>query len=99
MLNESEAKSVAPQFSQDFIQKLIWLFSSPDPRERDYLKTLMHRLYSKCINLRSFIRQSIVIALIDESSEVEKAYGKSEFLEILISIINGYNFPLKQDNL
>ncbi len=30
---------------------------SEDPRERDYLKTLLHRLYSKLLHLRTFIRQ------------------------------------------
>lgn len=35
------------------------LFDSDDPRERDYLKTILHRVYGKFMTLRSFIRKSI----------------------------------------
>ena len=28
------------------------LFSSEDPRERDYLKTILHRIYGKIMALR-----------------------------------------------
>ncbi|MBD5024559.1 hypothetical protein GUF51_07495, partial [Xanthomonas citri pv. citri] len=30
---------------QDFCVNLIGLFESEDPRERDYLKTVLHRIY------------------------------------------------------
>jgi serine/threonine-protein phosphatase 2A regulatory subunit B' len=35
------------------------LFDSEDPRERDYLKTLLHRLYATLLHLRTFIRQTV----------------------------------------
>lgn len=91
MLQGVELKSIEPQFTNDFVLKLIGLFQSPDPRERDYLKTIMHRLYAKCVNLRLFIRQNIFIIFVDESRQFEKAYGISEILEIFIAIVNGYN--------
>ena len=38
---------------------MIALFKSPDPRERDYLKTIIHRIYGKFMVYRSFIRKGI----------------------------------------
>jgi hypothetical protein len=37
--------------------------------------------------------------MLDESRFTEKPYGYSEYLEILTSIISGYNQPLKTDHL
>ncbi len=39
--------------------QMLELFDSEDPRERDYLKTLLHRLYAKLLHLRTFIRQTV----------------------------------------
>ena len=46
---------------------LLDLFRSPDPRERDYLKTVVHRIYGKFMPLRFAIRMTIVRELIMES--------------------------------
>ena len=35
------------------------LFDSEDPRERDFLKTILHRIYGKFLNLREFIRKQV----------------------------------------
>ena len=40
------------------------MFKSPDPRERDYLKTIIHRVYGKCLILRVKIRLNIVKTLV-----------------------------------
>lgn len=39
--------------------QLLELFDSEDPRERDYLKTVLHRIYGKFLGLRAFIRKQI----------------------------------------
>jgi len=39
--------------------KLLDLFDSEDPRERDFLKTILHRIYGKFLGLRAFIRKQI----------------------------------------
>ncbi|RAL66380.1 hypothetical protein DID88_006073 [Monilinia fructigena] len=36
-----------------FVLQLLELFDSEDPRERDFLKTTLHRIYGKFLNLRS----------------------------------------------
>lgn len=45
-------------FSLIFFQ-LLELFDSEDPRERDFLKTILHRIYGKFLGLRAFIRKQI----------------------------------------
>lgn len=39
--------------------KLLELFDSEDPREREYLKTILHRVYGKLLGLRAYIRKQI----------------------------------------
>ncbi|MEQ2187075.1 Serine/threonine-protein phosphatase 2A 56 kDa regulatory subunit beta isoform, partial [Goodea atripinnis] len=38
---------------------LLELFDSEDPREREYLKTILHRVYGKLLGLRAYIRKQI----------------------------------------
>lgn len=42
-----------------FVLQLLDLFDSEDPRERDFLKTVLHRIYGKFLGLRAFIRKQI----------------------------------------
>ena len=39
--------------------QLLSLFDSEDPRERDFLKTTLHRIYGKFLGLRAHIRKHI----------------------------------------
>ena len=39
--------------------QLLELFDSEDPRERDFLKTTLHRIYGKFLGLRQHIRKQI----------------------------------------
>lgn len=42
-----------------FYFQLLELFDSEDPRERDFLKTTLHRIYGKFLGLRAYIRKQI----------------------------------------
>ena len=42
-----------------FCPQLLDLFDSEDPRERDFLKTTLHRIYGKFLGLRAYIRKHI----------------------------------------
>ena len=42
-----------------FVLQLLDLFDSEDPRERDFLKTILHRIYGKFLGLRAYIRKQI----------------------------------------
>uniref|UniRef100_A0A8C8JIM6 Serine/threonine protein phosphatase 2A regulatory subunit n=1 Tax=Oncorhynchus tshawytscha TaxID=74940 RepID=A0A8C8JIM6_ONCTS len=72
---------------QKFVMQLLDLFDSEDPRERDFLKTTLHRIYGKFLGLRpiSFFY-------------TEHHNGIAELLEILGSIINGFALPLKEEH-
>ena len=92
-------QQVAKQFiDQNFILKLLELFDSEDIRERDCLKTTLHRLYGKFLGLRSFIRRSINNIFLQFIYETERFNGIAELLEILGSIINGFALPLKEEH-
>ncbi|PSS00792.1 phosphatase 2A regulatory B subunit-domain-containing protein [Coniella lustricola] len=81
-----------------FVLRLLELFDSEDPRERDFLKTTLHRIYGKFLNLRSFIRRSINNVFFHFVYETERFNGVAELLEILGSIINGFALPLKEEH-
>jgi serine/threonine-protein phosphatase 2A regulatory subunit B' len=81
-----------------FVLQLLELFDSEDPRERDFLKTTLHRIYGKFLNLRSFIRRSINNVFFQFTYETERFNGIAELLEILGSIINGFALPLKDEH-
>ena len=89
----------------DFVARLLDLFRSPDPRERDYLKTVVHRIYGKFMPLRLPIRMTLIRELVMEglkSSEgvvkSDRQFGLAEYLEILLPIVDGFNSPLRVDH-
>mmetsp|Transcript_11044 Transcript_11044/g.20423 ORF Transcript_11044/g.20423 Transcript_11044/m.20423 type:complete len:458 (+) Transcript_11044:84-1457(+) len=84
---------------QDFCVGLINLFESDDPRERDYLKTILHRIYGKFMTHRGYIRKQIGFVFARFSVEGKRQNGIAELLEILGSIINGFALPLKPEHL
>lgn len=83
---------------QKFVLQLLELFDSEDPRERDFLKTVLHRIYGKFLGLRAFIRKQINNFFLRFVYETEKFNGVGELLEILGSIINGFALPLKAEH-
>lgn len=90
---------VAKQYiDHDFILRILELFDSEDPRERDCLKTTLHRIYGKFLSLRSFIRKSISNVFLQFVYETQRFNGIGELLEILGSIINGFALPLKEEH-
>lgn len=90
MTHEIDASEIREELNETFIIKLLELFDSEDPRERDYLKTLLHWIYGRFMPLREFIRTSVMNFFIKISYEFEENNGISELLEILCSIINGF---------
>lgn len=91
--------NIAEQWVNDkFVVKLLYLFDSEDPRERDYLKTTLHRIYGKFLHLRSFIRMQINNIFFQFIFETGRHNGIAELLEILGSIINGFALPLKMEH-
>lgn len=90
---------VAKQYiDHEFVLRVLDLFDSEDPRERDCLKTTLHRIYGKFLSLRSFIRKSINNVFLQFVYETQRFNGIGELLEILGSIINGFALPLKDEH-
>jgi len=96
--NDTEPKFAKKYINQHFIVQLLDLFLSEDPRERDYLKTILHRIYGKFMVHRPFIRKTINNIFYGFIFETEKHAGIAELLEILGSIINGFALPLKEEH-
>merc|ERR1712227_773097 len=91
--------TIARRFiDQRFVVQLLELFDSEDPRERDLLKTTLHRIYGKFLNLRAYIRKQINNIFYRFVYETERHNGVAELLEILGSIINGFALPLKEEH-
>ncbi|XP_034486194.1 serine/threonine-protein phosphatase 2A 56 kDa regulatory subunit gamma isoform isoform X2 [Drosophila innubila] len=91
--------NIAKRFiDHHFVLQLLDLFDSEDPRERDFLKTVLHRIYGKFLGLRAFIRKQINNVFYRFIYETEHHNGIAELLEILGSIINGFALPLKEEH-
>lgn len=57
--NEVNGKVAKRFVDQNFIKRWIELFDAEDPRERDYVKTVLHRMYGKFMSYRASIRKII----------------------------------------
>ncbi|KAK7829728.1 serine/threonine protein phosphatase 2a 59 kda regulatory subunit b' gamma isoform [Quercus suber] len=95
---ETDAKLAKRYIDHSFVLKLLDLFDSEDQREREYLKTILHRIYGKFMVHRPFIRKAINNIFYRFIFETEKHNGIAELLEILGSIINGFALPLKEEH-
>ncbi|XP_021973601.1 serine/threonine protein phosphatase 2A 57 kDa regulatory subunit B' theta isoform [Helianthus annuus] len=95
---ETDAKLAKRYIDHGFILRWLDLFDSEDPREREYLKFVLHRMYGKFMVHRPFIRKAINNIFFRFIFETEKHNGIAELLEILGSIINGFALPLKEEH-
>uniref|UniRef100_A0A2K5XEX1 Serine/threonine-protein phosphatase 2A 56 kDa regulatory subunit n=1 Tax=Mandrillus leucophaeus TaxID=9568 RepID=A0A2K5XEX1_MANLE len=82
--------SIAKKYiDQKFVLQLLELFDSEDPRERDYLKTVLHRIYGKFLGLRAFIRKqinNIFLSIINGFALPLKAEHKQFLVKVLIPL-------------
>lgn len=78
---------------------LLHNLSAEDARERDYVKTLLHRIYAHAMPLRPFMRRCLQHIVCRAGTEDERVHGLSELLEVLGSIINGFVVPLKSTHV
>ncbi|MCI4389575.1 hypothetical protein PGIGA_G00099730 [Pangasianodon gigas] len=93
-----QASTAKRYIDQKFVLQLLELFDTEDPRERDFLKTILHRIYGKFLGLRAFIRKQINNIFLRFIYETDHFNGVAELLEILGSIINGFALPLKAEH-
>ncbi|KAH0856283.1 hypothetical protein HID58_084544, partial [Brassica napus] len=93
-----DAKMSKKYLNHGFILRLLDLFDSEDPRERECLKTVLHRLYGKFMVHRPFIRKSMSNIFYRFVFETEKHGGIAELLEVFGSIVSGFALPLKEEH-
>ncbi|KAK6942743.1 Protein phosphatase 2A, regulatory B subunit, B56 [Dillenia turbinata] len=96
--SDTDTKVAERYIDHLFVLKLLDLFDSEDPREREYLKTIVHRIYGKFMVHRPFIRKAINNIFYRFIYETERHSGIGELLEILGSIINGFALPMKEEH-
>ncbi|CAI0469235.1 unnamed protein product [Linum tenue] len=96
--SDTDTKVAKRYIDHSFVLKLLDLFDTEDPREREYLKTILHRIYGKFMVHRPFIRKAINNIFYRFIYETERHSGIGELLEILGSIINGFALPMKEEH-
>jgi len=94
---------VDPKFTkryvdETFIVRIVEIFESEDARERDYVKTILHRMYRKFKTLRPCIRRRMTDVFYFTIYGRDFQNGVAELLEIFGSIINGFALPLKKEH-
>lgn len=62
--------------------QLLELFDSEDPRERDFLKLVLHQTYKKCEYLRPMMRKEINYIFLRFIHETQQFNGIAEMLEV-----------------
>ncbi|KAG1367628.1 Serine/threonine protein phosphatase 2A 57 kDa regulatory subunit B' kappa isoform [Cocos nucifera] len=93
-----DAKLGKKYIDHSFIWRLLELFDSEDPRERDCLKTILHRIYGKFMVHRPFIRKAVSNIFYSFVFETDRHSGIAELLEVFGSVISGFALPLKEEH-
>lgn len=96
--NSLDTKVAKKYVDNGFILRLLELFDSEDPRERDCLKSILHRVYGKFMVHRPFIRMAVGNIIYRFVFETERHNGIAELLEIFGSVISGFALPLKKEH-
>lgn len=94
-----DVKSLKFYVTHRFVQEFLQLFDSEEPKEREYLKNILHRLYAKLVPRRKMIRKAINDCFYTLIHENFKFNGASELLDILASIISGFAVPLREEHV
>lgn len=95
---DTDAKMMKKHLNTEFVSGVLGCFTSRDPRLREYLKTILHRVYGRFMAYRLFIRKAIIDIFFQFTYEDPRHAGIGELLEILGSIINGFALPLKEEH-
>ncbi|KAI8024905.1 Serine/threonine protein phosphatase 2A 57 kDa regulatory subunit B' kappa isoform [Camellia lanceoleosa] len=98
VIMNTDAKALKDSIDRCFVMNLLNLFQTEDPRERESLKNVFHRIYLKFTFYRSFMRKAMNDVFLDYIFETDRHSGIGELLEIWGSIINGFTVPLKEEH-
>lgn len=94
-----ESNMLRGYINDAFILNLLTLFQSEDLRERDSLKIVYHKIYSKFHLSRAFMRKAMNDVFLHYTFETDQKHcGIGDLLEITGTIINGFSVPLKEEH-
>jgi serine/threonine-protein phosphatase 2A regulatory subunit B' len=93
-----DVKVARKYMDNSFISRLLDLFDSDDPRERECLKSVLHRVYGKFMGNRPFIRKAVSNIFYRFVFESDCHNGIAELLEVFGSVISGFAKPLKEEH-
>lgn len=99
--NDVDVLVLQNYFDKRFVKRLLLNFDSEDRREKDYLKTITHRLYARLVGLRVEIRSLMREFFLEFINNPQPVYfrGIPELLEIMGTIISGFVLPLKDEHV
>ncbi|XP_019229096.1 PREDICTED: serine/threonine protein phosphatase 2A 57 kDa regulatory subunit B' beta isoform-like [Nicotiana attenuata] len=99
IVSRTSVESLRIYIDHSFLLNLLTLFQSEDQRERDSLKNVFHRIYSKLTFYRTFMRKEMNDVFLHYVFETDQRHpGIGELLEIWGTIINGFSVPLKEEH-
>lgn len=95
----AEVKLLKTFINLNFVQEFLEIIDSEEPKEREYLKNILHRLYAKLVPRRKMIRKAMTDCFQALIHENFKFNGAAELLDILASIISGFAVPLREEHV
>ena len=85
--------------STSFLTRFLDTFNSDNSEEREMLKTILHKMYAKCVMRRKLIRRGFSHSFFELIYERAHFNGINEILEINAAIIAGFAVPLRQEHV
>lgn len=86
-------------FTYDFLMSICNRIKCQNQYERRCIKVLLYKLYANFVPIRQRLRSVFANFLICEMMSNEHHIGVLEILEILDTIVAGFNLPFKSDSL
>jgi len=94
---EMDPKVACNYFNQRCTMRLLELLDSDDSREREAVKIIVMKYYSRFTSMRSSVRKELQFACIRAAHEEETPNGMAELLELQSKVISGFTAPLKEE--
>ena len=85
--------------SGSFLTRYLDVFNSENAQEREMLKTILHKMYAKCVMRRKMVRRAFSHSFFELIYERAHFSGVNEILEINAAIIAGFAVPLRQEHV
>jgi len=91
---EIRKRCVREELCHDFVQ----LFRSSNMKEREYVKTITHCMYSRLVSCRGSMRRAMANSFLEFAFVSKRHNGIGEILEVFGSIASGFAVPIKDDH-